>query len=237
MATSTNQIVVCNQAVQSSILAKVYRATISNSIGGSPVVDFNPSQYNAATSQTQWTSSTGEVWTINTGTATSGYKGVLVDRTIVQSDGVDDRMVSGTLTSKSTLTRYLVLNKLLNNAKYYIDGSPNNTQVTYNDGSGVFSFSGATQVAYTNEQSIIQLYTSTFNSTSSLTQINNANDTLGTTNNSASTAINLFATNVGSFPSNAIINTFIDTSNAIIDNSTTRTAMYNYIRSINNNAF
>ncbi len=219
------------------VYCKILRVTKANSIGGAPVVDFNPNQYNAATSQTQWTSSTGEVWTINTGTAASGYKGVLVDRTIVQGDGVDDRLTSGTLTSKSTLTRYFSMNKLSNSAKYYIDGSPTNRQVTYNDGSGVWSFSGATQVAYTNEQSLIQLYTSIFNSTSSLTQINNTNDTSGTTDNSASTAINLFATNSGSFPSNAIINTFIDTSNAIIDNSTIRTAMYNYIRSINNNAF
>ena len=65
---------------------KIYRATISNSIGGSPVVDFNPNSYAASTSQTTWTSATGEVWTINTGTATTGYKGTLVDRTILQFD-------------------------------------------------------------------------------------------------------------------------------------------------------
>jgi hypothetical protein len=75
---------------------KIYRATISNSIGGAPVVDFNPSQYNAATSQTQWTSTTGEVWTINTGTATGGYKGLIVDKTYIQNDGVDDFLIATT---------------------------------------------------------------------------------------------------------------------------------------------
>jgi hypothetical protein len=88
------------------IQGKIYRATISNSIGGAPVVDFNPAQYNAATSQTAWTSSTGEVWTINTGTATSGYKGVLVDRTIVQGDGVDD-VISVAISGNAIRTQYL----------------------------------------------------------------------------------------------------------------------------------
>ena len=68
------------------------RVTIATSLGGAPVVDFNPATYNAATSQTAWTSATGEIWTISTGTATSGYKGVLVDRTIVQLDRTDDSM-------------------------------------------------------------------------------------------------------------------------------------------------
>jgi hypothetical protein len=71
---------------------KYYRAQLYDNTN--LLADFNPNTYNAATSQTQWTSTTGEVWTINTGTATTGYKGVLVYRTIVQSDGVDDRLLS-----------------------------------------------------------------------------------------------------------------------------------------------
>lgn len=219
------------------VKGKIYRATISNSIGGTPVVDFNPASYNAATSQTSWVSASGETWTINTGAATTGYKGQIVSFTTLQGDGVDDRMTSGAMTSKSTTTRYLIMNKLSNSAKYFVDGAPTNRQTTYNDGSGVWSFSGATQVAYTNEQALVQLYTSTFNSTSSLTQINNANDTTGTTDNSASTAINIFATNSGSFPSNAIMNSLIETNGGIIDNSTIRTAMYNALKSLYSNAF
>ncbi len=89
---------------------KIYSITISNSIGGSPVVDFNPASYNAATSQTQWTSTTGEVWTINTGTATSGYKGQIVSFTCLQGDGIDDKLNSGALTSVSAFTRYVAAN-------------------------------------------------------------------------------------------------------------------------------
>jgi hypothetical protein len=55
---------------------------------------FNPAEYSASISQTQWTSTTGEVWTINTGTAATGYKGVLVDRTIVMYDKTDDNLLA-----------------------------------------------------------------------------------------------------------------------------------------------
>jgi hypothetical protein len=93
-------------------VAKLFRLTISNSIGGAPVVDFNPATYNASTSQTAWTSATGEVWTINTGTAaTSGYKGVLVDRTIVMSDGVDDNLTNSDTTTFRTTFAAVSVNR------------------------------------------------------------------------------------------------------------------------------
>lgn len=47
----------------------IYRATISNSIGGTPVVDFNPQLYVGGTTLP---SSTGETWTIN---GTQGFIG------------------------------------------------------------------------------------------------------------------------------------------------------------------
>lgn len=63
---------------------RIYRATISNSIGGQPVVDFNAQDYNAATSQSQFTSSgvNHEVWTLNYSTG-QALRGCLVDRTKV----------------------------------------------------------------------------------------------------------------------------------------------------------
>lgn len=93
----------------------IYRAQIYNGINGTLAVDFNPSSYNAATSTTQWTSATGETWTINTGTASSGYKGVLVDRTIVQSDGVDDYLNSSNLTLNSQQIGIYSTARVLNN--------------------------------------------------------------------------------------------------------------------------
>jgi hypothetical protein len=90
---------------------RIYKLTVSNSIGGTPVVDFNPATYNASTSQTNWTSATGEVWTISTGTATSGYKGVLVDRTIVMSDGVDDNLTNSDTTTFRTTFAAVSVNR------------------------------------------------------------------------------------------------------------------------------
>jgi hypothetical protein len=90
---------------------KIYRATISNSIGGAPVVDFNPSQYNPSTSQTQWVSTSGETWTINVGTASGGYKGAVITRATMQSDGIDDRMTT-TASRGNTNTQYTTFSAL-----------------------------------------------------------------------------------------------------------------------------
>ena len=238
MATSTNEIIVCNQAVQSSILAKVYRATISNSIGGSPVVDFNPNSYNAATSQTQWTSSTGEVWTINTGTATTGYKGALVSKTIVQGDGIDDRLTSGTLPTRQYFTRFAAFNYLVGQSpEYIIAGNPVETHLIYFN-AGILRLYNTAQEINVSGGAIannLQLITGDYNGASSKVRRNNAADVTGTTGAATSTIINLFSSGSGSFPSNAIINTEIDA--VAVSNDTQKTAMYNYIRSINNNAF
>jgi hypothetical protein len=90
---------------------RLFRVTISNSIGGAPVVDFNPSQYNAANSQTQWVSTSGETWTINVGTASGGYKGAVITRATMQSDGIDDRMTT-TASRGNTNTQYTTFSAL-----------------------------------------------------------------------------------------------------------------------------
>lgn len=94
---------------------RVFRATISNSIGGNPVVDFNPQSFNPSSSQTQWTSATGEVWTINTGTASTGYKGALVYRNMIMSDAIDDAMASGNVTIGGQQVGFYSSARILNN--------------------------------------------------------------------------------------------------------------------------
>lgn len=213
---------------------KIYRATISNSIGGAPVVDFNPNQYNPSTSQTQWTSSTGEVWSINTGTATTGYKGVLVDRTIMQGDGVDDRLSATALANKTVLTKY-VAEKFSGNAQYLCSNS-SNAMLIYTNGSGVIRASSATEVVFNNATRFTRtdLLTAVFD-TSGITLVNNANQLTGNLSSAGTgTGLFLFSGSSGSFMC-ATINTYIESIGA--NNSTQRTAMYNYIRSINNNAF
>lgn len=199
--------------------------------------DFNPSTYNASTSQTQWTSTTGEVWTINTGTAATGYKGALVDRTIVQSDGINDRLLSGTLTSKSTFSRYAVMNPLnLNNFVGIVGANVADRHYLYATATGVAIFNGAT-LTYTSEQAQRQaLYEADYNGSSSVALLNNTSSNTGNAGTGSSTALELF-TILGGYNANAILNTLIDRVNAGIDTPTQKTEMYNYIRSINNNAF
>lgn len=91
---------------------KVYQVTIAGSIGGTPTVDFNPQSYAASTSQTQWTSTTGEVWTINTGTAATGYKGILVDKTLWQADGVNDSLLSSVFSNTSNITDHFAFRQM-----------------------------------------------------------------------------------------------------------------------------
>jgi hypothetical protein len=218
--------------------SKIYRLTLSNSIGGAPVVDFNPNQYNAATSQTQWTSSTGEVWTINTGTDATGYKGVLVDRTEVQGDGIDDSLNSGTFTSVSTFTRYVSLNPF-QRAGFGVlvsGGNSFNTSL-YKDGSAIRIYNGGTGVGaitFTSPQShLLALFTADYNTSNSKAIINNGTEATGTIGDNASDAIILFRTNTDS--GNGMISTII--SCRTVNNTSEKTAMYNYIKSINNNAF
>jgi hypothetical protein len=214
---------------------KIGRVTISNSIGGTPVVDFNPSQYNAATSQTQWTSSTGEVWTINTGTATSGYKGVLVDRTIVQGDGIDDRLTSGTLTADGLLTRYAQINPLqIAGDGRIVSGSVLSNVLLYKDGSQVriFNVSGSAISFISPQNRLSQTFTCIFNGASSEGRLNNGTAATGNVGTTTRNTINIFTDSNGTFPSNAILTTLLESVN--IDTSIQQTNIYNYIRGVNN---
>jgi hypothetical protein len=221
-----------------SCIAKIDRLTISNSIGGAPVVDFNPNQYNAATSQTQWTSSTGEVWTINTGTAATGYKGVLVDRTRVMSDGINDSMTSSYSTSNANITVYMAdtlfvveavkssggINSLNGN---FAQRNATQRRMWIDDGNN------AVDPATTANISTLNLGIGSITATNSLARINNGADaTVTQVFTPVNRTINIF----GSYTfGQTCFNTFLLSSN--INNGTTKTAMYNYIRSINNNAF
>lgn len=97
----------------------IYRFTVANTIGGNPVVDFNPQFFNPSSSQTQWTSATGEVWTINTSlnttSANNNYKGALVYRNMIMADGIDDAMASGNVTIGGQTLGVYSSNRMLNN--------------------------------------------------------------------------------------------------------------------------
>jgi hypothetical protein len=93
----------------------LYRATISNTIGGSPVVDFNPSTYNRATSQTSWVSATGETWTLNTPNTNNALKAAIVDQTMIMGNGTSYGMRAPNLNINDTaITSYTVFRKFVN---------------------------------------------------------------------------------------------------------------------------
>lgn len=93
----------------------IYRVLVSNSINGSAVVDFNPSSYNRATSQTSWTSSTGEVWTLNTPATNNALKAAIVDQTMIMGNGTSYGMRAANLNiNQSAFTTYTVFRKYVN---------------------------------------------------------------------------------------------------------------------------
>jgi hypothetical protein len=227
--------------INGAFQGKIYRATISNSIGGAPVVDFNPTSYNAATSQTQWTSSTGEVWTINTGTATTGYKGVLVDRTITMADGIDDTMVQSTANRGDICTQYAAVKyaAVTTAGASFIDSQ---SHASYNAISWLDSttirtyFENATVIDRTVVAQTLNLITITNTNAAQTGSINNGTNGTNTQNPSTSkTGVTLFGNGAEGAKQQGFLNTYV-CSNSIND-STNRTAMYNYIRSINNSAF
>jgi hypothetical protein len=214
---------------------KIFRLTISNSIGGAPVVDFNPNQYNAANSQTQWVSTSGETWSLNVGTATTGYKGQIVTKTTIQGDGVDDQLNVSSFVYNQPLTIYSAANRLTptSSASYLYDLGQNKITIYGNPNR---AFAGLGPTFTPNLINSLGLFQFVVNSTNSVIATNNLAGTTFDAGTRTATALAIF----GSFPtqavnSNAIMNTFIISNSA--NNSTNRTSMYNYIRSINNSAF
>ena len=72
-----------SEGAASGISAKVYYCKIRQSAGVDTVV-FDFKNYNAAVSETIWTSSTGETWTLTGGKLNTTYHAVIVTRTNIQ---------------------------------------------------------------------------------------------------------------------------------------------------------
>jgi hypothetical protein len=201
----------------------IYRVTISNSISGSPVVDFNPASFSPSTSQTQWTSTTGEVWTINKSTGTTGYKGELVYRSMLQGDGVNDNLTISSIASTQPYTEYIVQERLGTGgivSKLTANALSNNATV--------YSLNNGSALSFSNNSKLIQLITTRNNGASSGVAANNGTETTGNSGAGNGTDLTLVGGNYG-------IETYIQ-SNAN-DNSTVRASMYNILKQMNSNAF
>jgi len=215
----------------------IERVIVSNTIDGVATRDFNPALYNASVSQTTIPSSTGEVYTLNVGTASTGFKAAFVDRTIMQGDGVNSRLTSGALTSRQFFTRYAALNPLnLIGPQYIIDGNPTEKHLLWKQGANIGFYNDANLIV-TPTANRSSLFTGDYNNASSKFRINAGADNTGTTGTGTSTIVNIFTAGNGIVAANAIVNTLIDTGAGVINTDAQKTAIYNYIRSINNNAF
>ena len=215
-----------------NILGKIFRV-IYKDANGITKADFNPNQYNAATSQTQWTSSTEEVWTINTGTATTGYKGVLVDRTITMGDGVDDSLEGLSPLVSQPDTIYFSNRIVSSGGGWIIDGLGVNRQIINKGAANINLFAGTFDFAAISV-SLRNLLTCVFNGASSQIQINNGTATTGLNTGTLGLQNLTIHGTAGAFAEGTILTTIVSNS---LNNSTQRTAMYDYIKSINNNAF
>lgn len=198
---------------------KISRVTIANTIGGTPVVDFNPASYNAATSQTQWTSATSEVWTINQSTGQTLH-GCLVDRTLTQGAGTTYSLAVASLAATQPYTEYVMANRI--GTGNFISRATGN--IRGHDATN-YSLNNGTLLTLANTSRNRQLLTYRNNGASSGIAVNNGTETTGNsgTNN---------GTNLTILEGAHIINTIIQTNTE--DTAPQRLAMFNFIKTLNN---
>lgn len=219
---------------------------------------FNPNQYNPSTSQTQWTSSTGEVWSINTANTVNALKGALVDRTYIMGNGTSMGLRAASLNvNRAAITSYTAFRKYnvsaggqmvnelgtgTNQGKYlFLPINPNREEFAITANVGTYNG----QYIDSNINLKLATYINNIANANEASPylINNVSQTFATSTVTANNTVAMNATgynllarnNASSLFCNALLSCDIIANQE--DNSTQRTAMYNYIRSINNAAF
>jgi hypothetical protein len=203
---------------------------VNCTVDGNPIYNFQASNYVASASQTTLPDNVSGTWTINTGTATTGYKGVLVDRTMTMFDAIDDTISN---TDTTTFRTTFVSLKVHRTGSFFAGVINNNTG----------SVNAASQWFYTGETANIVDANNALLDTRYINNVINSSYTpyrlflgqidLGATPNTANGKL------IGFLASNnylcGIMTSCIQTYNN--PTPTQRTEMYNYIRSINGNSF
>jgi hypothetical protein len=153
----------------------------------------------------------------------------------VQGDGINDRLLSGTLTSRSTFSRFCATNPLnINIFKGIVGANVGDRHYLYATATDVAIYNGVALNFSGEQANKLALYEGDYNGASGSTLLNNTTSSSGNVGTGSSTVVELFALVDGSF-GNVAINTLIDLS--AIATTQQKTDTYNYIRSINNNAF
>jgi hypothetical protein len=228
----------------SDFRGRIHRVTIANSVNGAPVVDFNPNTYNAATSQTSWTSATGEVWTINQSVGNT-LKGTIVDRTKTQFVRGLYSMQTGTGTvfltgNNVTYSEYVAaqLSENLSQSSPVTLKGVGSAQIDFGTTSAIqfYAQDNAGAVRRFDPSFSFSYLLNIFNIIGDSTTTAYLNNVAGSSSSNAqtTTTINQVSLSGSSNYNNftGVFNTLILTSQA--DNSTQRTAIWNIIKIINN---
>ena len=210
------------------------------------ISDFNPATYNASTSQTQWTSTTGEVWTINKSSTYGSLKGYLVDRNIVMGNGTSFFMTQQATVVAQPYTNYFTGAVIApNNSNFFIDcgtswGAGNRGSIIERTmGTTIELYAGAPASVPVLISNTMNLYACLFNGISSGIKKNNNSFVASSSNSGTDTLKGItlmvrFGLDSTSFLNGVFTTVIISGAN---DTESTRTATYNFIRSLNNNAF
>jgi hypothetical protein len=158
---------------------------------------------------------------------------VVVDRTIVQSDGVDDEMSSSAFALNQPNTSYLAFSKYSSVTKTVVDGLVNDTRNIIAYANVIRHYAGGVlDISFVATNDVI-MDTWVNNGASSLARINNGTATNGNSGASNASGVHLFKG--GNTTANSKLTTLVYSN--INDSTLNQTATYNLIRSLNNNAF
>jgi hypothetical protein len=237
---TTGTLTIGGSANSTANVCKIYSVILNNSTTSSTIT-FDPNSYSASSSQTSWTGG-GATWTINTGTATTGYKGILVNRTIVQSPAtVGTVLLSSTFSAISNRTLFAAFNAYSSGFSYVIDDGVTSVR------NGIVKSSGEVARIYLNTGAVgtdvatgsintLKLITGFVGASTQSIQYNNGTAvTSGTITPSTTTGVNMFSRPDGGSPSNSSLTSFFMLN--MTTDSTIRTAIYNLLKTMNNNAF
>jgi hypothetical protein len=222
-----------------------------------PTQIFNPANYNRATSQSTWTSATGEVWTLNTAATNNALKAAIVDRTMIMGNGTTYgmqaaglNMVADAVSNYTLFRRFTTGGALMMLTELSADTSTNRGKYLYIPGGAAIEEIGLTgnvgsDVSIFNSSSTnLKLVTAIQNvanaNENSPYLVNNVSQSLNmkplTTNNTAgisATGYNLLArNNAAALWANVIFCGDLVFSGE--DNATVQTAMYNAIKTFTN---
>jgi stage V sporulation protein SpoVS len=219
------------------------------------LVDYNPQSYNRATSQSTWTSATGEVWTLNTAATNNALKAAIVDRTMIMGNGTTYGMRAASLSiNQAAITQYNVIRKFVNTAGGQLitelgDASVQNNAIAFaiNDTAGVNSVNNSTPFTfvayYTGNSTSLLLHTVVYDGQAASPKskylenniLKSVNSTFGTFGNSNinQTGYNLLARNnaAGAWANVIFCGDLVFSGE---DNATVQTAMYNAIKTFTN---